>query len=301
MAKRTTVHDIWSMKKRGEKIPMLTCYDYTSAKILDEIGVPILLVGDSLGMVVLGHESTLRVTLEMMIHHSQAVSRAAKKALIVIDLPFATYSSSDLPLSLRTAARAMAEGEAQAVKVEGGRRMAPVVGTLVASGIPVMGHIGLTPQSIHMIGGYRVQGRDEEAANRLILAAQALEKAGAFALVLELVPADLAEKISKMLTIPTIGIGAGAACDGQVQVFHDAMGMFEDFTPRHAKRYANIAPVIRGAAKQYLEEVRSGAFPGPEHSFAGGEVVKSVYGKPAPDKPSEPAAVSGAAPRPSKP
>ncbi len=288
MPKRTTVHDIWSMKKRGEKIPMLTCYDYTSAKILDEIGVPILLVGDSLGMVVLGHESTLRVTLEMMIHHSQAVSRAAKKAMIVIDLPFATYSSSDLPLSLRTAARAMAEGEAQAVKVEGGRRMAPVVGTLVASGIPVMGHIGLTPQSIHMIGGYRVQGRDEEAANRLILAAQALEKAGAFALVLELVPADLAQKISKMLTIPTIGIGAGPDCDGQVQVFHDAMGMFEDFSPRHAKRYANLAPVIRGAAKQYLDEVRAGTFPGPEHSFGGGEVVKSVYGKPAEEEPADP-------------
>ena len=267
MPKRTTIHTLWEMKRAGEKIPMLTCYDYTSAKILDEVGVPILLVGDSLGMVVLGHESTLRVTLDMMIHHSKAVSRGAKKAMIVIDLPFATYSSSDLPTSLRTAGRAMAEGGAQAVKVEGGRRMAAVVGALVASGIPVMGHIGLTPQSIHMIGGYRVQGRTTEAAERLILAAQALEKAGAFAVVLELVPAPLAGKISKMLTIPTIGIGAGPGCDGQVQVFHDAMGMYEDFLPKHAKRYAQLASAVREGAKAYLADVRAGRFPGPEHSF----------------------------------
>lgn len=267
MMKRVTIHDLWEMKRHGEKIPMMTCYDYTSAKILDEVGVPLLLVGDSLGMVVLGHDSTLRVTLDMMIHHSRAVARGSKKAMIVIDLPFATYSSSDLPLSLRTAARAIAEGEAQAVKVEGGRRMAPVIGALVASGIPVMGHIGLTPQSIHMIGGYRVQGRSEEAANRLILAAQALEKAGAFAIVLELVPAPLAKTISSMLTIPTIGIGAGFDCDGQVQVFHDAMGIFEDFTPKHAKRYANLAQSIREGALSYLEEVRNGTFPTKEHSY----------------------------------
>ena len=267
MAKRVTIHDLWEMKRHGERIPMMTCYDYTSAKILDEVGVPLLLVGDSLGMVVLGHDSTLRVNLDMMIHHSRAVARGAKNAMIVIDLPFATYSSSDLPLSLRTAARAIAEGEAQAVKVEGGRRMAPVVGALVASGIPVMGHIGLTPQSIHMIGGYRVQGRSEEAANRLILAAQALEKAGAFAIVLELVPAPLAKTISSMLTIPTIGIGAGIDCDGQVQVFHDAMGIFEDFMPKHAKRYANLAQSIREGAKAYLEEVRNATFPTKEHSY----------------------------------
>lgn len=275
-ARRTTIHDLWSMKARGEKIPMMTCYDYTSAKILDDAGVPLLLVGDSLGMVVLGHESTLRVTLDMMIHHSRAVSRGAKKAMIVIDLPFATYSSSDLPTSLKTAGRAMAEGGAQAVKVEGGRRMGAVVGALVASGIPVMGHIGLTPQSIHMIGGYRVQGRSQEAAERLILAAQALEKAGAFAIVLELVPAPLAEKISKMLTIPTIGIGAGPACDGQVQVFHDAMGLFEEFLPKHAKRYASLAGSMRDAAKKYLEEVRSGQFPDAAHSF---DMDQTMQGK----------------------
>ncbi len=267
MKRRTTIHDLRAMKERGERIPMVTCYDYTSAKILDEVGLPILLVGDSLGMVVLGHDSTLRVTLDMVIHHSAAVARGTSKSMIVIDLPFATYSSSDLPFSLRTAARAMAEGQAQAVKVEGGRRMAPVVGTLVASGIPVMGHIGLTPQSIHMIGGYRVQGRTQQAADRLVAAALALEKAGAFAIVLELVPAPLAERISKMLSIPTIGIGAGAGCDGQVQVFHDIMGMFEDFLPKHARRYADVAGSIREGARRYVADVREGKFPGPENSY----------------------------------
>jgi len=265
--KRTTIHDLRKLKEKGRKIVMVTSYDYTSAKILDEVGVPLLLVGDSLGMVVLGHESTLRVTLDMMIHHSAAVERGARKAMIVIDLPFASYSASDLPLSLRTAKRAIAEGGAQAVKIEGGRRMAPVVGTLVASGIPVMGHIGLTPQSIHMIGGFRVQGRTEEAAERLMLAARALEKAGAFAIVLELVPAALARKISEALTIPTIGIGAGPHCDGQVQVFHDIMGVYEDFLPKHAKRYANVAQMIREGAAAFLEDVREGRFPDDEHSF----------------------------------
>ncbi len=267
MPKRPTIHDLRRMKQRGEKIPMITCYDYTSAKILDSVGTPMLLVGDSLGMVVQGHDSTLRVTLDMMIHHSQAVAQGAKKAMIVIDLPFATYSSSDLPLSLKSAGRAIAEGNAHAVKVEGGRRMAEVVGTLVASGIPVMGHIGLTPQSIHMIGGFRVQGQTQEAAERLKAAALALESAGAFAIVLELVPAALATEISEALTIPTIGIGAGAGCDGQVQVFHDIMGMYEDFLPRHAKRYADVAEVIRNAAKTYVNEVREGIFPAAEHSY----------------------------------
>ncbi|MCA9321139.1 MAG: 3-methyl-2-oxobutanoate hydroxymethyltransferase, partial [Planctomycetes bacterium] len=192
---------------------------------------------------------------------------------IVIDLPFATYSSSDLPLSLRSAARAISEGGAHAVKVEGGRRMAQVVGTLVASGIPVMGHIGLTPQSIHMIGGYRVQGRSREAAKRLMAAAKALEGAGAFAIVLELVPAPLAAEISNQLTIPTIGIGAGAGCDGQVQVFHDLMGLYEEFLPKHAKRYAQLADVIRDAAKNYVADVREGRFPAPENSFDADRVL----------------------------
>lgn len=266
MSRRVTIHKLRRMKERGEKIPMITCYDYTSAKILDSAGFPVMLVGDSLGMVVHGHDSTLRVTLEMMIHHSAAVSRGAKHAMIVIDLPFASYSSSDLPLSLKTASRAIAEGGAQAVKVEGGRRMAPVIGSLVASGIPVMGHIGLTPQSIHMIGGYRVQGRTEEAAERLVAAAQALEDAGAFAVVLELVPAPLAARISQMLTIPTIGIGAGPQCDGQVQVFHDIMGLYEDFLPKHSRRYAELAGEMRKAAGAYLKDVVEGTFPAAEHS-----------------------------------
>lgn len=267
MPKRITIHDVRAMKEHGETIPMLTCYDYTSARILDEVGIPMILVGDSLGMVVHGHESTLRVTVDMMIHHAAAVSRGTRRAMIVVDLPFGTYSGSDLPLSLQTAKRLIASGGGQAVKVEGGRRMAPVVGTLVASGIPVMGHIGLTPQSIHMIGGYRVQGRTKEAAKRLKLAAKALEEAGAFAIVLELVPAGLAGEITKMLSIPTIGIGAGPHCDGQIQVFHDIMGLFEDFLPKHSKRYANVADVMRKAANQYSAEVREGKFPLAEHSF----------------------------------
>jgi 3-methyl-2-oxobutanoate hydroxymethyltransferase len=218
-------------------------------------------------MVVLGHESTLNVTLEMMIHHTAAVARGAKRALVVMDLPFGSYSPADLPLSLRSATRALSEGGAQAVKLEGGRRMASVIRTLVASGIPVMGHIGLTPQSIYLIGGYRVQGRTEEAAKRLKLAATALEEAGAFALVLELVPAQLAEEISRSLTIPCIGIGGGPGCDGQVQVFHDLMGMYEDFTPKHTKRYAEVAAAMRKAAGEYMNDVKAGRFPGPEHSF----------------------------------
>ena len=267
MPKRPTIHDIRKMKERGERIPMLTCYDYTSAKILDAVGVPLILVGDSMGMVVHGHESTLEVTLDMMIYHCRAVTRGAKKAMIVLDLPFATYSANDLPLSLRSAARGISEGRAHAVKVEGGRRMAPVIRTLAASGIPVMGHLGLTPQSIHMIGGYRVQGRTKETAERLIAAAKSLEEAGAFAIVLELVPAPLARRISEMLTIPTIGIGAGVGCDGQVQVFHDIMGMYEDFLPKHSKRYANVAEVMRGAAREYIDDVRSASFPSAEHSI----------------------------------
>jgi 3-methyl-2-oxobutanoate hydroxymethyltransferase len=275
MTRRLNIHDLREMKKQGQKITMITSYDYTSSKILDEVGSDILLVGDSLGMVVMGQEGTLNVTLEAMIHHSRAVARGSKRAMIVVDLPFGSYSGSDLPFSLRTASRAMVEGRATAVKIEGGRRMAPVVGTLVASGIPVMGHVGLTPQSIHLIGGYRVQGRSQVAAKRLMLAAKALEEAGAFAIVLELVPTGLARKISKALTIPTIGIGAGPYCDGQVQVLHDVMGMYEDFVPKHTKRYANIAQVMRKAAKDYLKEVRTGDFPGPEHSLDMKGVIKT--------------------------
>ena len=258
---RITIHDLQKMKHNGEPIPVLTCYDYTSAKILDAVGVPVLLVGDSLGMVVLGHENTLPVTMDMMIHHCQAVARGAKNALLVFDMPFATCSPEDLPGSLRNAARALAEGGAQAVKVEGGAAMAPLVTAFVRAGIPVMGHIGMTPQSVYQMGGFKLQGRDDVAKERLATDAVALEGAGAFALVLELVPPELAARITKHLKIPTIGIGAGRDCSGQVQVFHDVFGLYEDFVPRHTKRYATVAATIREAAKAYMSEVAQGKFP----------------------------------------
>ena len=258
---RTTIHSLRKMKQDGMPISVLTCYDYTSAKILDSAGIPVLLVGDSLGMVVHGYESTLPVTLEMMLIHGQAVARGAKNALIVLDLPFATYSAADVSLSLKNAARGLAEGGAQAVKIEGGARIAPVVNALVASGIPVMGHIGLTPQSIHQFGGYKVQGKDEHARRRLIADALELESAGAFAVVLELVPDDLAQQITQRLKIPTIGIGAGPHCDGQVQVFHDVFGLYEDFVPKHTRRYTEGANAIRDAAKQYKKDVEARKFP----------------------------------------
>jgi len=258
---RVTIQDLQKMKRTGQPIPVLTCYDYTSAKILDSVGIPILLVGDSLGMVVLGHDTTLPVTLDMMIHHCRAVARGADNAFLVFDMPFATYSPADLPGSLRNAARALAEGGAQSVKLEGGARMAPVVAALVASGIPVMGHIGMTPQSVYQMGGYRVQGRDDAAKEQLVADAAALEAAGAFALVLELVPADLAARITAQLKIPTIGIGAGCDCSGQVQVFHDVFGLYEDFVPKHTKRYATVAATIREAAKAFRNDVIQGKFP----------------------------------------
>jgi 3-methyl-2-oxobutanoate hydroxymethyltransferase len=256
-----TINDIQKMKQAGTRIPMLTCYDYTSARILDSAGVPMLLVGDSLGMVVLGFSTTLPVTLEMMLHHCAAVARGAKNALVILDMPFASYAAVDLPLSVRNAARALAEGGARAVKIEGGANMAPLVGALVGAGIPVMSHIGLTPQYIHQLGGYRVQGRDELARQRLLEDAVALEAAGAFALVLELMPNELSAEISQRLKIPTIGIGAGKDCDGQVQVFHDIFGLFEDFVPKHAKRYICGAESIRNAAKAYVKDVTERNFP----------------------------------------
>ncbi|MFH0939682.1 MAG: 3-methyl-2-oxobutanoate hydroxymethyltransferase [Planctomycetota bacterium] len=258
---RTTIHTLQKMKQDGRVIPVLTCYDYTSAKILDSIGMPVLLVGDSLGNVVLGLETTLPVTLEIMIHHCRAVARGVKNALIIFDMPFATYSPADLRMSLKNAARALAEGGAQAVKIEGGERMAPVVTTLVASGIPVMGHIGLTPQSVYQMGGYHVQGRDETAKKRLLADALALEAAGVFAIVLELMPNELSAQITKQLKIPTIGIGAGRDCDGQVQVFHDVFGLYEDFVPKHTRRYAQVADTIRQAAKAYISDVTDRKFP----------------------------------------
>jgi 3-methyl-2-oxobutanoate hydroxymethyltransferase len=264
---RVTIGELREMKQRGEKIPMLTCYDYPSARLLDGAGVPMLLVGDSLGQVVLGYESTVRVTMEEMLHHTKAVVRGSERALIVFDLPFMTYQASAED-ALRNAGRALQEGGAQAVKLEGGVVMAETVRRIVSVGIPVMGHIGLTPQSVYQLSGYKVQGRTPEAAATLYEDAIALEEAGAFAVVLESVPTPLAKRISERLTVPTIGIGAGPYCDGQVQVISDMLGLFADFVPKHAKRYAQLTDIISEAVNRYKVEVSEGSFPGREQSFS---------------------------------
>ena len=252
---------------------MLTAYDYPSAQLVEAAGVPIILVGDSLGQVVLGYDSTVPVTLDEMLHHTRAVARGATSALIVGDMPFLTYNV-DEKQALVNAGRFLQEAGAQAVKVEGGTRIAPTVRRLTEAGIPVMGHIGLTPQSIHQMGGYRVQGRTPRAAARLLADAQALEDAGAFSLVLEVVPSALARLISQRLRIPTIGIGAGPDCDGQVLVLHDMLRFHsEDGTKKHAKEYADLAGTARRAMTEYVSDVRAGAFPGLEHGFAMDESV----------------------------
>ena len=262
---RVTITEIKEMKQRKEKIPMLTAYDYVTAKIVDEAGVPLILVGDSLGMVMLGYESTIPVTMEEMIHHTKAVARGAKKALIVGDMPFMTYHTS-VSDALHNAARFIQEGGAQAVKLEGGEVVAEKVRRLVDCGIPVMGHIGLTPQSIHQLGGFKVRGRVVEEAKRLLNDARVLEEAGAFAIVLECTPAPLSKLITQELGIPTIGIGAGPDCDGQVQVISDLLGLYTDFVPKHAKRYASLAGEIKTAVSSYISEVKSHSFPTMEQS-----------------------------------
>ena len=263
---RVTIRDIAQLKARGELIPMVTAYDYTTARIADAAGIPILLVGDSLGMVVLGYDSTIPVTLEDMIHHVKTVVRGSERAMVVADLPFMTYQV-DHAQALTNAARLLQEGGAQTVKLEGGETVAETVGRIVEAGIPVMGHIGLTPQSVNALGGYRVRGRQRKEAVQLLKDAQALEDAGAYSVVLECVPAPLARLISQRLTIPTIGIGAGPGCDGQVQVLHDMLGLFTDFVPRHAKRYANLGETIKEAFVRYAQEVRDGEFPTERESF----------------------------------
>ena len=263
---RVTIIDIKEMKQRKEKIPMLTAYDYVTAKIVDEAGVPLILVGDTLGMVMLGYESTIPVTMEEMIHHTKAVVRGAKKALIIGDMPFMTYhiSVSD---TLHNAARFIQEGGAQAVKLEGGEVVAEKVRRLVDCGIPVMGHMGLTPQYIHQLGGFKVKGKAVEEAKKLLRDARILEEAGAFAIVLECTPAPLSKLITQKLAIPTIGIGAGPDCDGQVQVIGDLLGLYTDFVPRHAKQYARLAGEIKTAVSSYISEVKSLSFPTMEHSY----------------------------------
>src|SRR5512146_2978362 len=253
------------MKARGERIPMLTAYDYPTAKILDAAGLPILLVGDTLGMVVLGYPTTLPVTVDAIIHHTQAVVRGTEHALVVADLPFGSFQVSPEE-TMRSAIRIMKEALPQAVKLEGGRRVAASVRALSEAGIPVMGHVGLTPQSVNVTGGFKVQGKTERAARLLLDDVAALEDAGAFAVVLELVPAELSRLITERTSIPTIGIGAGPYCDGEVQVVHDIMGLFPDFTPRHTRRFAELGAAMREAAQAYANEVRERTFPGEAQS-----------------------------------
>jgi 3-methyl-2-oxobutanoate hydroxymethyltransferase len=266
MADKITVPGIIKMKRQGTKITSLTAYDYCFARILDDAGIDILLVGDSLGNVIQGHSSTLPVTVDDMIYHTRAVVRGRRRALVVADMPFLSYQISKEEAK-RNAGRFLQEAGAEAVKVEGGVSMRETISAIVEIGIPVMGHIGLTPQSIHSFGGYKIQGKDQRQKERIIADAVAVEAAGAFSVVLEGIPSDLAEEITGRLSIPTIGIGAGMNCDGQVLVVHDMLGLFDDFTPKFVKRYVNLKEVIAGAIESFVTDVRQQKFPGKEHSF----------------------------------
>ncbi len=274
---RLSIGELKAMKERGEKIPMLTAYDYPTAKLLEAAGVPILLVGDSLGMVVLGYDSTIPVTLDDMIHHAKAVVRGTERAIVVVDMPFMTYQISTEE-ALRNAGRVMKETGATAVKLEGGEAVAETVRRLTEAGIPVMAHLGLTPQSVNQLGGYRLQGKTPAAAVKLINDAMALQRAGAFAVVLEAIPANVARIVTEKVGVPTIGIGAGPYCDGQVQVLNDFLGMYPDFLPRHARRFANLAPTIDGAVKEYITQVREGSFPTAKESFGLDKARRVVEG-----------------------
>ena len=259
-SKRVRVPDLREMKARGEKIAMLTAYDALMARVLDRAGVDILLVGDSVGMVLLGFDTTLPVTLDMMVHHTRAVSRGTQRALVLADMPFLTYQISPAE-ALRNAGRLIQEGGAHAVKIEGGQRYAETVERLVGAGIPVMGHLGLVPQSVHQLGGFRQQAKSEEDAQRLFEDARALQRAGAFALVLECIPAKVAGAVTQELSIPTIGIGAGPHCDGQVLVTHDALGLTGDAAPSFVKRFAHLGALMTEGVKAYVQEVKDGQFP----------------------------------------
>lgn len=263
---KITIHDIQAKKTRGEPVTMLTAYDYPTALLLEQSGIDMILVGDSVGMVVHGLESTLPVTMDMMVLHCRAVRRGAARALVIGDMPFMSYQLG-IDDAKRNAARLLVEGGADAVKLEGGAHMAPTVRALVEIGIAVQGHIGLTPQSVSQMGGFKVQGKSVAAARKLIDDARALERAGAFSLVLEGIPARLAGLITRSVSIPTIGIGAGAACDGQVLVTHDLLGLFDRFTPKFAKQYADLAGAMRAAFDAFRADVQARAFPAPEHEF----------------------------------
>ncbi|MCI8836115.1 MAG: 3-methyl-2-oxobutanoate hydroxymethyltransferase [Ruminococcus sp.] len=274
---KNTVATFQKAKQDGKRISMLTAYDYSTAKLEDEAGIHGILVGDSLGNVVLGYEDTISVTMEDMIHHGAAVARGAKSALVVIDMPFMSYQSGVYD-ALCNAGRLMKEGRANAVKLEGGQEVVPQIKAIVQAGIPVMGHLGLTPQSVNAFGGYKVQGKDTETAQKLLEDAKAVAEAGAFAVVLECVPAALAEKITKAVPIPTIGIGAGAGCDGQILVYQDMLGMFSDYTPKFVKRFADIGGAMKEAFQAYIAEVASGTFPAEEHGYGiSSDVIEKLY------------------------
>ena len=263
----TTVLDVQRFKEEGQRFAVLTAYDYLSAKILDEAGIPILLVGDSLGMVMLGYPTTLPVTVDEMLHHAKAVARGAHQALLVGDMPFMSYHAS-VEQAITTAGRFIQEGGMHAVKLEGGGRIVEITQRLTSMGIPVMGHLGLTPQFVHQMGGFKVQGKTEKQAARILSDAKELERAGAFSIVLEGVPSEVATRVTRALRIPTIGIGAGPGTDGQVLVFHDMLGLTTGKAPKFVKRYAHLAEEIASAAQRYAHEVGDGSFPGPEHSYS---------------------------------
>ena len=274
---KKTVLTFADAKAKGEKLTMLTAYDYSTAKLMDEAGVDSILVGDSLGNVILGYEDTLSVTMEDMIHHGAAVSRGAKEALVVIDMPFMSYQTSVYD-AVVNAGRLMKEGRAQAVKLEGGKEVCPQIKAITEAGIPVVAHIGLTPQHINAFGGFKVQGKSEAAAKKFIEDALAVEEAGAFAVVFECVPEKLATLATEKLSIPTIGIGAGAGCDGQVLVYADMLGMFSDFTPKFVKRYAETGKIMTEAFKGYIREVKAGTYPEAKHTYAiNDDVIEKLY------------------------
>ena len=274
---KNTVVTLQNAKDNGEKITMLTAYDYSMAKLIDEAGINMILVGDSLGMVMLGYEDTLSVTMEDMIHHTRAVARGAKDAFVVADMPFMSYQTSVYD-AVYNAGRLMKEGRAQAVKLDGGREVAEQIQAITKASIPVGGHLGLTPQSLNAFGGFKVQGKSEEAARKLLEDAKIIEEAGAVAIVLECVPAKLAELISKQVKVPIIGIGAGAGCDGQVLVYQDMLAMFGDFKPKFVKQFAPIGDLMKEAFAKYIEEVKTGAFPAQEHTFAiSDEMLEKLY------------------------
>lgn len=279
---KVTIHTLKKLKQAGRKIGMVTAYDASFARIFDDAGADVLLVGDSLGMVIQGHGSTLPVTLEEIIYHCRAVVRATKRAHVVGDMPFMTYQVTPEE-AVRNAGRIIAEGGVGSVKLEGGEEFAEAISRIVRASIPVMGHLGLTPQSVHKMGGYVVQGRDEQAAKKILSDAIALEQAGCYALVLEGVPMDLAREITAKLSIPTIGIGAGVHCDGQVLVCYDLLGMNPDFKPKFVKRYADLYGTIRGATESYLDEVRAQSFPDDAHSFSASKPLRVVASNGAPE------------------